>query len=95
MNEVKKLMIKALDRKFPAEKIYTVDSDSDALNLGNPSYRSLLYNHVSIVAYGHKSSPYWSRGGFVVGRMSQSTAVITIYDLQHENYLIFTSPWPF
>jgi len=33
MNEVKKLMIKALDRKFPAEKIYTVDSDSDALNL--------------------------------------------------------------
>ena len=45
MNEVKKLMIKALDRKFPAEKIYTVDSDSDALNLGNPSYRSLLYSH--------------------------------------------------
>jgi len=33
MNEVKKLMVKALERKFPAEKIYTVDSESDALNL--------------------------------------------------------------
>jgi len=33
INDVKKLMIKALERKFPAEKIYTLDSDADAINL--------------------------------------------------------------
>jgi len=33
LNEVKKLMIKALERKFPAEKIYTLESEADAINL--------------------------------------------------------------
>ena len=27
-------MIKALERKFPAEKIYTLETDTDAVNLG-------------------------------------------------------------
>ena len=34
LTEVKKLMIKALERKFPAEKIYTLETDTDAVNLG-------------------------------------------------------------
>jgi len=33
VNEVKKLMVKALERKFPAEKIFTLNSETDALNL--------------------------------------------------------------
>ncbi|XP_023320999.1 pre-rRNA-processing protein TSR1 homolog [Eurytemora carolleeae] len=33
LTEVKKLMIKALERKFPAEKIYTLETDTDAVNL--------------------------------------------------------------
>eukprot|EP00088_Acartia_fossae_P067217 TRINITY_DN837_c0_g1_i1.p1 TRINITY_DN837_c0_g1~~TRINITY_DN837_c0_g1_i1.p1 ORF type:complete len:793 (-),score=239.64 TRINITY_DN837_c0_g1_i1:73-2451(-) len=33
MNEVKKLMVKALERKFPVEKVHTLQTDSEAVNL--------------------------------------------------------------
>ena len=33
LNEAKKLMIKALERKFPVEKVFTVQNEGEATNL--------------------------------------------------------------